>query len=319
MESNRHPIMQFSTGDPDEFADRISGLAPGLSCHALNARDTEITICAAQLPSVGIFRSTLKNFRVQSAGRSFYGITIPQEGASRFLVNGRYESFHKKKMHVQLPNREFDANMGADCFESLQLCFDRAALDSMADRLFGAERSTRDLLESLDLTQPGVQSFVRQALFLWSEISRGGSICSSSLIAQESAQLLGAHLLYAADPELHQTPASPSTLSPRIVRRAEDYIMANLTQPIFVADVAEASGMSARTVAREFRKHHGSTVKAFIKQRRLESANRTLLAAASGETNVTRVALDLGFDQLGRFSTDYKNAFGELPSETLLR
>ena len=56
-----------------------------------------------------------------------------------------------------------------------------------------------------------------------------------------------------------------------------------------------------------------------FKERRLEAANLALLSAEPGETNVTQVALDLGFDQLGRFSADYKKAFGEFPSATLAR
>ena len=129
--------------------------------------------------------------------------------------------------------------------------------------------------------------------------------------------MLGTQLLFATNPDTVHTAERASNVSPRVVRRVEDYIMENLTNPIAVADVVAASGMSARTVAREFRKHHDCTVKEFIKQRRLEAANRILLAAIPGETNVTKVALDFGFDQLGRFAADYKRAFGELPSETL--
>ncbi|MDY7441293.1 helix-turn-helix domain-containing protein, partial [Acinetobacter baumannii] len=33
--------------------------------------------------------------------------------------------------------------------------------------------------------------------------------------------------------------------------------------------------------------------------------------------NVSSIALDCGFQQLGRFSSEYKKKFGELPSETL--
>lgn len=319
MEHNGPHLMQFNTRDPDEFVDKISGIASGLSCKALKAGETEINICAAQLPSVGIFRSTLKNFRVQSPGRSFYGITIPLEGTSRFLVNGKYESFHNTKIHVQHPDREFDADMGQKPFESLQLCFDRTALDSMADKIFGSERSKTERSQSLDLTSQSAQSFARHALFIWSEILRGGSIMTSSLIAQESAHMLGTQLLFATDLGSAYPADRPSNFSPRVVRRAEDYLMENLLNPISSAEVAAAAGMSARTLSREFRRQHDTTIKRFIKDRRLEMANRVLLAAEPEETNVTKVALDMGFDQLGRFSADYKSAFGELPSETLIR
>ena len=57
----------------------------------------------------------------------------------------------------------------------------------------------------------------------------------------------------------------------------------------------------------------------YAKQIRLESAQRALLAARSGITTVTDVAMDHGFFQLGRFSADYRRVFGELPSVTLGR
>ena len=57
----------------------------------------------------------------------------------------------------------------------------------------------------------------------------------------------------------------------------------------------------------------------YVKQMRLECAQRTLLAAEPGTTTVTTIAMDHGFYQLGRFSADYRRVFGELPSETLGR
>ena len=86
-----------------------------------------------------------------------------------------------------------------------------------------------------------------------------------------------------------------------------------------MADVAEAAGMSARTLFREFRKRHGMSPMAFSKERRLEAAQRALLAADPRERSVTDIALDYGFCHFGRFSVEYKRAFQEAPSDTLRR
>ena len=131
--------------------------------------------------------------------------------------------------------------------------------------------------------------------------------------------MLGALLVSAAGSKSKGVRHTHRKCSPPLVQRAEDYLMENLMNPISIADVAAAAGMSMRTLSREFRCQHDTTIKGFIKDRRLEAAYRALLAAEPGETNVTKVALDMGFDQLGRFSADYRSAFGELPSETLAR
>ena len=191
-------------------------------------------------------------------------------------------------------------------------------LNSVADKIFGVEGGKGMLLESLVLARPDVQSFARHAIFIWSEILRGGPVITSPLIAQESIHMLGLLLVSAALPDTGNA-GNNRTYSSALVQRAEDYLTENLLNPISIADVCAAAGMSARTLSREFRRSHGTTIKGFIKDRRLEAANRALFAAEPGVTNVTRVALECGFDQLGRFSGDYRKAFGELPSETLAR
>jgi AraC-like DNA-binding protein len=246
-------------------------------------------------------------------------VTIPLEGAGEFLVENSFAEISKTKIHLQLPGKEFDGKIVENSFRSLQLCFDRAALDSLGVRLQGEEGGEVSLLETLDMARPEVRSFARHALFMWSEILRGGPILTSPLIARESVQLLGALLVSAADSAAMNSESTGRKCPPLAVRRAEDYLMANLSNPISIADVAAAAGTSARTLSREFRRHRETTIKRFLSERRLEAANRELLAAGPGVTNVTQVALNLGFEQLGRFAADYKKAFGELPSETLTR
>ena len=319
MQTQNDSLLRFATNDADEFVENMRRIAPGVGCSALSAHGMKSEICAARLPDLGIFASALEDFRVHSATRPFYAITIPLSGSSQFLVQGTLEDFSRTKMHLQRPDRPFDGRIAGHIFKSLQLCFDQAALDSIARRLTGQDHEDVSLMESLDMSRPGVQSFARHAAFIWSELLRGGAIQTSSLIAQESVQLLATLLVSAADTTTATSATPRQRSSSAGLRRAEEYLMANLTNAISIADVAEVAGMSARTLSREFRRHRGTTIKGFIKDRRLEAANRVLLTAEPGETNVTQVALDYGFEQLGRFSAEYKATFGELPSETLYR
>ena len=52
-----------------------------------------------------------------------------------------------------------------------------------------------------------------------------------------------------------------------------------------------------------------------MKQVKLRQLREDLLRGQC--RNITEVALDYGFSHLGRFSSDYRKLFGELPSETV--
>jgi AraC-like DNA-binding protein len=67
-----------------------------------------------------------------------------------------------------------------------------------------------------------------------------------------------------------------------------------------------------------FRRYRSCTPIRFLKHVRLRRARDELLAAAPA-CSVTHVALKWGFLNLGRFSAEYRQQFGENPSKTLRR
>ena len=52
---------------------------------------------------------------------------------------------------------------------------------------------------------------------------------------------------------------------------------------------------------------------------RMHQVRHALLFADASNTNVTRLAMEYGFCELGRFSVAYRSFFYESPSETLRR
>lgn len=102
------------------------------------------------------------------------------------------------------------------------------------------------------------------------------------------------------------------------VRLAEEYIEANWDQPIDIATLARVTNVSARSLFRQFRKERGCSPSDFAKTVRLRKA-LIMLENPTESTSVTQVALKCGFQNSGHFAHDYRLAFGELPSETLMR
>jgi AraC-like DNA-binding protein len=99
--------------------------------------------------------------------------------------------------------------------------------------------------------------------------------------------------------------------------RLVHYIEANIKRDISAEELAHYAHMSLRSLYLVFEKNANTTPKDFIRQKKLEQVYATLTNPASNLINVTAVALEYGFNHLGRFSEFYKNTFGVLPSESL--
>jgi transcriptional regulator GlxA family with amidase domain len=84
------------------------------------------------------------------------------------------------------------------------------------------------------------------------------------------------------------------------------------------SDAAAEVGISLRSLQAGFRRLRNETPGAFLRRVRLQNAYDEL-RRSNGEVSVTDVALRCGFAHLGRFSSSYQAAFGELPSDTLRR
>src|SRR5690606_1754081 len=65
---------------------------------------------------------------------------------------------------------------------------------------------------------------------------------------------------------------------PRAVRRAMEYLEANATSPVRMADVAAAAGVSVRALQIAFLEHRGCSPLTFLRERRLDCAHAMLLA-----------------------------------------
>jgi transcriptional regulator GlxA family with amidase domain len=87
--------------------------------------------------------------------------------------------------------------------------------------------------------------------------------------------------------------------------------------PPTVEDIAEATGLSVRTLQEGFRRFLDTTPMSHLREVRLRHVREELAAADPTSTTVTETATRWGFLHSGRFSAQYHQRFGELPSVTL--
>jgi AraC-like DNA-binding protein len=150
------------------------------------------------------------------------------------------------------------------------------------------------------------------------DLDAGGGIASSTLAAASLENAIVDALLVAQhhnfSDKLEQ--AGP-TARPRTIQRAVNLIHDHCHEPLSTADIAEAVGLSARSLQEGFRTHVGTTPMAYLRRARLHRIRDELRVANPATTNVTRIALDWGMPHLGRFAQSYRAEFGESPSKTL--
>jgi transcriptional regulator GlxA family with amidase domain len=102
-----------------------------------------------------------------------------------------------------------------------------------------------------------------------------------------------------------------SGLSKWRLKRAKEYMAAKLSEPISLADIAAATGLSRMHFAAQFRVATGLRPHEYLLQRRIERARELLLT--SGRPLV-EVAFDVGFKTQAHFTTVFARLVGETPN-----
>ncbi|HBQ07070.1 MAG TPA: AraC family transcriptional regulator [Halomonas sp.] len=101
-----------------------------------------------------------------------------------------------------------------------------------------------------------------------------------------------------------------------VVDRVKQYVDAHVDAPITVDALCELTHVSRRTLQYSFTTILGISPLQFLRLTRLNRVRRALRAAEPPQT-VTEIATYWGFWHLGQFAHDYKQQFGECPSQTL--
>ena len=95
------------------------------------------------------------------------------------------------------------------------------------------------------------------------------------------------------------------------IRKVLSYINENFTQPLTVDMLAEQLFLSRYHFMRLFKSQTGSTVHAYIRQKRLLYAARLIRAG----TPVIRAAEEAGFSDYSTFHRAFRETFGTAPGE----
>jgi AraC-like DNA-binding protein len=306
--------MQFS--DPLAFEEFLAPVGGEVRIRPMAGGRFRADINIRPLPRVGLFRIEADSFSAQKAPQQdFYGFTAPLNAPFTVSDSGYDQIFAGSNGHMLSPGHPFNLQCKNIC-RFLVCSFYVDALGAYRERMLQETTTGHTLLEprvSL-VTAPGSGLF-RSVARAWVALGMDDSFVSEIARQELEDDLLASFLSLAEDPQAIDRPALSS--ADYALKRAEDYICANLDTAITRDELADTAGVSIRSLNRAFQERYRSGPMAFVRQRRLDACFTKLAGSEPEATTVSDVAMAYGFSHFGDFSMAYKKSFGESPSTSL--
>lgn len=203
--------------------------------------------------------------------------------------------------------------------EQIILKIPRKSLEShLADLLGQPVHSAIDFGFELDLSTPAGASLLASVEFFVNELDRPGGIADMPLARDQFESFIMSQLLAAGNhPYRDDMLAEPAHVKLGRLRPVVDFIEMNADEPLTPTELSRAGNMSVRTLHASFQRCFGMSPMAYVRKVRLEHVHDELASRHDPDLSVTAVATRWGFFHLGRFAQQYRDRFGEYPSETL--
>lgn len=239
----------------------------------------------------------------------YYLLMFCVAGEAEVRTMGRSLRVNREQGILCAPGQPFDALLSPGC-EQFVLRIDPLALDAQR------EENAHPFAPVVPIGGPHMRGWMQQLQLVASSPELLACARSNANIARQLEHLLiellaSGHAGSGAD----ALPKHASVL-PGFVRRAEQFIHSNCSEPLQLSDIANAVGVPPRTLRDGFQQFRGVSPMQYLRHLRLERARSTLKASGQ-HIRVTDIALDCGFTHFGRFALAYKAMFGESPSDTL--
>ncbi|GGX88582.1 transcriptional regulator [Litchfieldella qijiaojingensis] len=246
-----------------------------------------------------------------------YSISLPLHGTQSFELRGDAFGSDSGVAAIISPSQPLQLSMDESCRKRL-VRLSRQAIERKLSQLLSHELPRPVIFDPRMPLSGTVQEWWRMVANLQEMLDAEGSLCDLPEVWSNFENSLITSLLYTQPHNYSSELLDRQQGRPAYLSRLDALFRDSLDQPLGLADLERATGVSRERLYRDFHTHFGVSPIAYFRQRRFEHVRQRLEQATPMES-VSSIAMDCGFQQLGRFSQEYKARFGELPSETLKR
>jgi AraC-like DNA-binding protein len=298
----------FSCEDVTEARDRIAKILQPHTLLPIGSRARRPNhMDVIGLPGVWINAISFGEARIEVPPLDGYHVVIFCLSGHARMRSGATETDISPHRAITLaPGRRLEGRFSSDC-EQIVVRIDKSAFQAHA----GMRSVVLDPV--IDIGDRTLRPWLMHLETLISSPEVLRMIQSDRRISTNYVNLL-IRLLIAGHGRNNDTKERTQCPAPASVFRAEAFIAAHAREPITLQDIAAAARTPVRTLLYGFRRFRETTPMQFLRSVRLREARDRLLRDRS--RSIAAVALECGFNHLGRFSREYANKFGELPSAT---
>jgi AraC-like DNA-binding protein len=311
---------EFRITDIDEAADALGRVYVAAELTPIGTKSVNMQMNALQLPLLTAgYLGFGADITIRTDDVTAYYIDAPLSGraVSRWRDGGLVKTM-TGSVAVFTPGTPCVLDWSGDCG---QICLKvsepqmRRQLEAMLNRPVH-KRIT--FARQLNLSTTAANDWYHLVQLLARQVGQPGGLLNHQL-AVENLQLLLIQGLLQIQPHNYTDALTESEgpASPAVAKRAIDLMHAHPETPWSTADLARATGVSARALQRSFERSDQPSPMMYLRRLRLQRVQAELAANSPDSVTVTMVAGRWGFVHLGRFASQYRQLFGESPSETL--
>jgi AraC-like DNA-binding protein len=308
------------TADVDEATAALARIYIAAQIEPVGVDRLNVQLNAVELPSLTAgYCSFGSDVHAQATEIDDYYINIPLSGdAVNCWADGQQIRTDTRSAAIFTPGTPAAIAWSGTCG---QLCIKiprqrmREELEALLDR---PAPNPVTFARHLDLTTGGARNWLQLVRILDREVGRSDGILSHRLAIDSLQQLLIHGVLQIQSHSYTEalTDGGPTPSSDEVTRGIE-LMRAHPEWPWSSAELARAVGVSARALQKAFQRSGEMTPMRYLRWLRLHRVRTELVHGSPDLVTVTTVASRWGFVHLGRFGVDYRQLFGETPSETL--
>ncbi|WP_172797123.1 AraC family transcriptional regulator [Devriesea agamarum] len=243
-----------------------------------------------------------------------YALVIPTSGFASVQVGSTKVKTSPLLGAVAHPGQRVLIDLKPPCPVRI-VAIDAELVERVSARYTARTDHLPTMLETFfDLTRPDAMRWNAILSLLLAEAMTPASPLSQGRGVGALAEMLASSLVLAQDPSMRQIPTNSRTSLVRDAIELVECCIDTATPSLLARELH----VSERTLQAAFRRELGVTPSRYVRNRRLDLIRSELLGRHPGHgVSVAAIARSYGLTHPGRFSSEYRARFGELPSHTL--